>query len=107
VCWQQGAENVPNDTKLSVTLKDKKMIAAGRKAHKKGYERWMNPEIARSARAWTYGWNKAHGVCQGCALCGPGTARMPSKFLVFYEAWKVANRASCFPVEYDNLSDPV
>ena len=86
---------------------DDQLIKCGIQAEKRGAQRVANPFTQRQARLWTYGWNKAHGVCQGCALCGAGTARMPRKFLVFYEAWKVANRASSLPVEYDNISDPV
>ena len=48
----------------------------GVQAFRGGTPRYANPYKNERARAWTIGWNTAHGrlsVCRGCELCLSGT----------------------------------
>ena len=55
-------------------------ISRGKSAAEAGVPRYNNPEVAKPARAWAYGWSVAHGVCGGCKLCGEkiGTGKQSS-----------------------------
>ena len=55
----------------------------GLKAHNKQIPRYANPFTGSQARAWTFGWNKAHGVCEGCKLCLNGTEAMPATLVQY------------------------
>ena len=35
----------------------------------------MNPFTYTRARCYTWGWERSHGVCAGCAQCGPAGTR--------------------------------
>jgi hypothetical protein len=52
------------------TASTRAFISRGKIAAESGVPRYNNPEVATPARAWTYGWNMAHGICRGCKLCG-------------------------------------
>jgi hypothetical protein len=73
----------------------------GSEAHDKGSPRYANPHLALQARAWTYGWNVAHGVCRGCEKCNNGTQEMPET-LGRYLKTHPPSRQSSIPVTAGN-----
>ena len=49
---------------------------SGNQAAKKGIPRYANPWVGDRASSWTFGWNTAHGECEGCKLCLVGTKKV-------------------------------
>lgn len=74
------------------------LIRVGMKAYHKGTNRVYNPLVGIPARAWTYGWNKEHGKCDGCERCLAGTPEMPELFSQYLKQWKKRNAKSNVPV---------
>jgi len=68
-------------------------VRRGGTAYRRGDERWANPYEGGRARAWTYGWERAHttekgAACKGCKRCGLGTALPAPTYGEWYRQWK-------------------
>ena len=74
--WEQAKRQQTRSQKGPIASNIKDAARQGGRAARRGEPRYVNPLIGTLARAWTHGWNKAHGECsvEDCARCLVGTA---------------------------------
>ena len=77
--WEQAKRQQKRRQKGPIASNIKDAARQGGRAARRGDPRFFNPLVGTLARAWTYGWNRAHGECtvEDCARCLVGTAPPP------------------------------